>query len=154
MGIEQYLTQIEFWHWLIFGAVLMILELAVPATVLMWCGLSALAVGLLQLVVPGLSWELQMVVFGLLSLVTVTGYRIWLNRHPIESSDPTLNQRGAHYIGRQVTVTDTQPGGRGRAQLDDSSWLVRDPSGQELEAGQRYRVTGVEGATLLVGRDE
>ena len=153
MGIEDIFARIEFWHWLIAGAVLMILELAIPGTVLLWCGISAVIVGLLQLAVPGLGWESQLVVFGLLSLITVIGYRLWIARHPIESTDPTLNRRGAQYVGREVEITETKLGGRGRANLDDTSWLVKDPSGRELEMGARYRVTGVEGATLLVGRD-
>ncbi|RED49936.1 NfeD family protein [Aestuariispira insulae] len=153
MTLEELLSRMEFWHWVIAGAVLMILELAIPGTVLLWCGISAVVVGLLQLAIPGLAWEIQLLIFGILSLVTVVGYRVWLRRHPIESADPTLNKRGAQYIGREVKVTETRLGGRGRANLDDSSWLVKDPSGSELDMNATYRVTGVEGATLLVGRD-
>ena len=152
-GLESYLEQTEFWHWLIFGGILIILELAVPGTVLLWTGISAIIVGLLQLIFPDLSWQIQMVVFATLSLVTVTGFRIWISKRPIETVDPTLNQRGAQYIGREVTVSETQLGGRGRAMMDDSFWLVRTADGEELEKKTTYRVTGVDGATLLIERD-
>jgi len=40
------------WHWVVLGIVLMLLELAVPAFFLMWFGLGAVVIGLLMLVFP------------------------------------------------------------------------------------------------------
>ena len=36
---------LEWWHWVVFGFVLIIAELAVPQFVLVWFGLGALLVG-------------------------------------------------------------------------------------------------------------
>lgn len=152
-GLESFLEQTEFWHWLIFGGILIILEVVLPGTILLWTGISAVIVGLLQLMFPAMPWELQMVIFAVLSLVTVTGYRIWIKKRPIETLDPTLNKRGAQYIGREVTVQETQLGGRGRTMLDDSTWLIRSEDGEELNRDSIYRVTGVDGATLLISKD-
>ena len=152
-GLESILDQTEFWHWLIFGGILIILEVVLPGTILLWTGVSAIIVGLLQLMFPAMPWELQMVIFAVLSLVTVTGYRIWIKKRPIETLDPTLNKRGAQYIGREVTVTETQLGGRGRTMVDDSTWLIRSEDGEELNKDSIYRVTGVDGATLLIAKE-
>ena len=40
------------WNWLIFGIILMALELVAPGVFLFWLGLAALLVGLLSFVAP------------------------------------------------------------------------------------------------------
>lgn len=47
------------WNWLIFGFILMALELAAPGMFLFWLGLAALLVGLLSFVINP-SWQTQL----------------------------------------------------------------------------------------------
>ena len=44
--------EIAWWHWIVGGLLIALLELAVPAFFLIWFGLGALLVGILMLVVP------------------------------------------------------------------------------------------------------
>src|SRR5579859_2655381 len=52
------------WNWLIFGIVLMALELLAPGIFLFWLGLAALLVGLLSFAFNP-SWQLQILMFAI-----------------------------------------------------------------------------------------
>ena len=48
-----------YWHWLVFGMLLMLLELVVPSFTIFWFGLGGLVVGLLLLLVDfSLTWQI------------------------------------------------------------------------------------------------
>ena len=51
------------WNWLIFGFVLMALEVLAPGIFLFWLGLAALLVGLISFAVA-MSWQIQLVMFA------------------------------------------------------------------------------------------
>ena len=44
--------EIEYWHWLILGMLLMALEMALPSFVLLWFGAGAIVSGIVLLLVP------------------------------------------------------------------------------------------------------
>jgi membrane protein implicated in regulation of membrane protease activity len=134
------------WLWLIAGLVLAVAEMVVPGVFLIWFAAAALIVGLLTAVLP-LAAPVQVVLFVVLSLVSVLASRRFLRRYPIQSADPLLNQRGAQLVGRQVVVTQAIQGGSGRVRCGDSEWLAQGP---DAEAGARMTVTGSQGSVLIV----
>ena len=134
------------WSWLVLGLVLAIAEMVVPGVFLIWFAAAALVVGLLSFVVP-LGLPLQVVLFAVLSVVSVVASRRWLRGHPVESADPLLNQRGQQLVGRQVVVTHAIEGGTGRVRCGDTEWLAQGP---DTEAGAKLTVTGSTGSTLIV----
>ncbi|RVU38673.1 NfeD family protein [Hwanghaeella grinnelliae] len=146
----EWLDQIEFWWWWALGLGLLALEIVVPGTFFMWMSVASAAVGALLLIHPGIDWEYQMLIFAVISVVSIAGFRYWQQRHPTESSDEMLNRRGAHYIGRTVIVLDAFVNGQGRVKLEDSSWSARSTDGSDFIAGAKARVTEVEGSTLIV----
>ena len=134
------------WLWLIAGLVLAVAEMVVPGVFLIWFAAAALIVGLLTAVLP-LGAAAQVVLFVVLSLVSVLASRRFLRRYPIQSADPLLNQRGAQLIGRQVVVTQAIEGGSGRVRCGDSEWLAQGP---DADVGARMTVTGSLGSVLIV----
>ena len=48
-----------YWYWAAFGAVLGVIEVAVPAMVCIWLAAAALAVAAISWRYPGLAWEHQ-----------------------------------------------------------------------------------------------
>ena len=56
------------WHWILLGIVLVILELVVPSFTIFWFGLGAILTGLLLAVLPGLPLEWQLLVFSVSSV--------------------------------------------------------------------------------------
>ena len=134
------------WLWLIAGLVLAVAEMVVPGVFLIWFAAAALVVGLLTAAFP-IAAPVQVVLFVVLSLVSVLASRRFLRRYPIQSADPLLNQRGAQLVGRQVVVTQAIQGGHGRVRCGDSEWLAQGP---DAEAGSRMTVTGSQGSVLIV----
>ena len=134
------------WLWLIAGLVLAVAEMVVPGVFLIWFAAAALIVGLLTAALP-IGAPVQVVLFVVLSLVSVLASRRFLRRYPIQSADPLLNQRGAQLVGRQVVVTQAIQGGSGRVRCGDSEWLAQGP---DAEAGARMTVTGSQGSVLIV----
>jgi inner membrane protein len=142
-----YLEGIQFWHWLILGLALAVIEVLAPGTFFLWLGIAAGVTGLAVLAIPGIPWQLQLILFGVLSIVAVVAGRIWLRRHPMDTDDATLNRRGEQYVGRIFTVEQPIVNGRGTVRVGDSPWLA---DGPDLPAGSRVKVTGVAGTVLKV----
>ena len=63
---------------------------------------------------------------------------------------PLLNDRGARLIGKSVVVIEAIDEHCGRVRVGDSEWSARGGPGS---AGERVRITGVEGNCLLVEPD-
>ena len=143
------LEHVVFWHWWILAGVLLILELTSPVFFFLWLGIAAAAVGLLLLVIPSLTIEMQLVLFGILSVIAVVAWRKYRESHPHASDQPLLNQRGRQYEGRLFTLEEPIVNGVGKVEVDDSTWRVKGP---DLPAGTLVRVTDVEGVVFLVER--
>ena len=139
--------EVEFWYWLAFGVLLVALEALIPGTILMWFGISAGVVGLVVFMLPDLAFTYQVLIFGVLSVVSVVAVRVWLRRQPIETEDPNLNLRGQRYVGQVVVLAEPIESGVGKAKVGDSLWRV---TGPDAPAGSRMRVTGSDSATLIV----
>ncbi|MGL5839639.1 MAG: NfeD family protein [Sphingorhabdus sp.] len=136
----------QHWIWLALGFGLAAIEMLIPGFFLMWLGLAALIVGMLTWALP-ISLPLQVALFAILSVLTVYAGKRFLANNPIDSTDPKLNDRGARLTGEVVTVVQAIQDGRGRVRVGDSEWNAR---GADAATGSRVRVTGIEGADLLV----
>jgi hypothetical protein len=145
-----------FWHWLALGVLLLVLEVFAPGVIFLWLGIAALAVGIIVFVVPGFTWEVQLIVFAVVSVFTTfAGRRLAGARQPSDGSpdpaDPALNRRAETYVGRTFVLEDTTLNGRGKIGIGDTLWqVVVEPAGTELFQGARVVVVGVDGATLIV----
>ena len=131
---------------MILAAVLLILEMIAPGIFLMWFGLAAAATGLIVFRYD-VAWQWQLIWFCGLSLVTVLVVNRYLLKHPLESEQPLLNERGAQLIGRSFDLVDPIVNGRGSVSVGDTIWRVKGP---ELAAGTRITVVGVDGTVLKV----
>ncbi len=143
----EWLDNVVFWHWWILAGVLLILELTSPVFFFLWLGFAAAAVGFILLLLPGTSLVVQLVLFGVLSVVAVVAWRRYREVHPPKSDQPLLNQRGQQYTGRVFTLDEPIVNGVGKVEVDDSTWRVKGP---DLPAGHRIRVTGVDGVVFVV----
>lgn len=135
------------WNWLIFGFILMALELLAPGVFLFWLGLAALLVGLLSFAFHP-SWQVQILMFALSSAAAVPLWRR-LARHGSSASvsNPFLNKRADALIGRVFTLEKPIIDGAGTVRIDDTVWRV---SGPDAPAGSRVRIVQADGASLTV----
>lgn len=138
---------IVFWHWWILAGILLILELLAPTAFFLWLGISAGMMGLLLMVMGGMSLEVQLVLFAVFAVISTILWRRFRDRNPLPSDQPTLNRRGAQYIGRTFTLKEAIVNGVGKIEVDDSSWRVTGPDQPE---GTRVQVIGLDGVVFRV----
>jgi membrane protein implicated in regulation of membrane protease activity len=138
------------WLWFAAGVALLVLETIVPGVHFLWFGLAAGAVGALALATP-LAWPMQLILFALISIASVFVVRRFARPENAATDEPSLNIRGAQYIGRRVEVVDAIHNGRGKVRVGDTVWGAQ---GEDAPAGAEVEVTGVNGTVLVVSRIE
>lgn len=135
------------WNWLIFGFVLMALELLAPGVFMFWLGLAAILVGLLSLVIAP-AWQVQILLFAVFTAAAVPLWRRVARRSTDASaSNPFLNRRADALVGRVFTLETPIIDGVGTVRIDDTVWRV---SGPDAPAGSRVRIVQADGASLTV----
>jgi inner membrane protein len=143
----EWLDQIEFWYWLVAAVVMIVIEMLLPAAYFLWMGISAFIVGLLVYVLPTMPLLIQVVIFGVLSVVTLILYKRHQKSNPIINDEPNLNRRGEQYVGRTFTLEEAIVNGVGKVKVDDSIWKVK---GSDMPAGMKVRVMSVDGTVFNV----
>ncbi|MFC1672633.1 NfeD family protein [Pseudomonadota bacterium] len=143
--------EFTFWHWLIAGVLLIVLEIFAPGVVFMWVGIAAILTGVIAWLAPDLSVQWQMLVFAALAVSSVVAGRQWIKRNPTETDHPTLSNRGAKYVDRRFVLDEAIVGGFGKIKVDDTTWKV---SGDDMDAGTHVVVTGIEGTVLTVEKQD
>ena len=139
--------QPDFWHWWILALALIIAETFLPGTFFLWMGVSALVMGVLAWLIPAMGWEMQVMLFAVLSLISIVGWRMYQRRHPDKTDQPALNRRAEQYIDRVFTLETAIENGYGKVRVGDSLWRV---TGEDAAAGSRVRVTAADGVILVV----
>lgn len=144
-----FIDQMVYWHWIAAGLGLLVLEMLLPANlVLLWMGISAVIVGFLTWAFP-LVWQVELLLFAVLSIASFFAYQRF--RKPAAPTDaPSLNRRGESYVGRTFTLTAPIINGVGKLRVDDSQWRI---AGPDLPEGSRVCVVKAEGVTLQVERE-
>lgn len=145
--IDQLIAELGPWSWWILGFVLLIVEIFAPGVFFLWIGLAAIVAGTIALFVP-LSWQVQIIVFGVLAVVfAVLGRRLYA-RFGKTGDAASLNERGEQLVGRTFTLSDDLTDGEGRLKIGDTFWLVH--GSDTLVAGSKVIVTGTKGTILLI----
>jgi len=146
------LEDLLYWHWIVLGLLLLILEMLAPGAIIMWFGVGALIVGGVIYLLPDLPWEWQIFIFAIISLSSLF---LWKKlRKDSKDDDPqsgTLNQRGKALVGRRVPLKEAIVNGIGRVQIDDTFWRVE---GEDLNEGELVIVVSSDGATLKVNKTD
>ena len=131
--------------WWVIGIVLVIGEVVLPGTFLIWFAFAAFGVGLIGLVVD-LSGMSQVVVFGLLSFASLSlGYLMRKRRGDPEV--PAFADRTQAYMGKTYTVVEAIENGQGKIQVGDSVWLAE---GEDCRVGGSVKVIDSRGNVLLI----
>jgi membrane protein implicated in regulation of membrane protease activity len=139
---------LDYYHWLLLGLLLLVIELLAGGGFLLWIGFAALVTGLLVLVLPwfqiALSWEGQLLLF-IASCVVAVG--CWRKYFRWRLATPTLEVDPESLIGREACLEDAIEQGRGQVSIDGRQWQV---AGPDLPVGTRVRVMHVDGDILVV----
>lgn len=143
----EFLTQIEPWHWFVLAAALFALEVTATTGFFIGIAASALILFVLMLVSPELGWEVQLALYGGLSVVLTVAYKKYFRRFNEETDSPLLNDRAAQMVGNSL-VLDDDISGRGAVMIHDTRWQVECEG--TLTAGSRVKIAGSKGMTLIL----
>ena len=141
-----FLTSLGPQHWLVFGLILLIAEMASGTTYLLWPAVAAFLTALISL--AGMSnWVTDVAIFAVLVIVLTFFGRPIVQRWREENNAEGLNERSKTLVGTRGVITVFANGG-GSVKIADTVW--RAVSDETLTPGQTVVIDSVDGATLKV----
>ena len=138
----------DHWLWMMAAALFAIGEMVIPGVFLIWIAAAALLTGIVALLLP-IGVVPQFLLFAIAAVAAIYVGRRWLQSNPITTPDPLMNDRGGRLVGSIVTAVEPVDALAGRVKVGDGVWSAR---GADAAVGDRLRVTGCEGAVLVVER--
>jgi hypothetical protein len=140
-----------YWHWIILGVLLILIELIIPSFTAMWFGLAAIVVGGILWLEPGMMGSYQVLIWAALSGVLIfSWYRAF---KPRKRNLLAVKEQVEGETGLVVTPSaGTRPGlvRFSTPLLGEDEWPCR--SEQTLEAGQQVKVLDVVDNILIVSK--
>ncbi|MBZ9670510.1 NfeD family protein [Mesorhizobium sp. B3-2-1] len=146
--LDRIVSELGPWNWMVLGFVLLVVEVIAPGFFMLWIGIAALVIGAVSLLIWDAAiwtWQVQVLLFLVLSLVSAFVGKKLMGGRDQPSDQPLLNRRGAQMIGKMATLAEPIRDGRGRIKLGDTLWRV---SGPDLPAGTQVRVTAAADTDL------
>ncbi len=145
----SYLSHWGVWEWSTFGLILMILELIMPGTFIIWFGLGAIMTGVIIAFVP-LTVSGQLATFAVCSAISLFfGFFVYKRIFGANKEVAQKNKTGAHkYIGQSFKVVEAIEDDLGKVAVGDTVWLAK--SKHPIAKGRRAKVIDVEGTVLIV----
>lgn len=141
------------WHWIVLGIVLMLLELAVPAFFLIWFGAAAVLVGIATAAYPAFPFVYQVVVWTLVSIALIW---FWFKVFKPGVHKTRVGMSKGALVGEiGLVIRDLRSFEKGQIRfqkpvLGDEVWEAI--SEEEIRIGERVKVLDVEGNILKVAR--
>ena len=143
--------QMLYWHWLVLGLLLVVGEIFIPSFTILWFGLGALVVGLIELLIPMslsvqiLLWTVSSVVFTLVWFKIIKVKMAQGNRGEEARNDAI----GASGLVTKLPTQSTQGSIRfSTPVMDSDEWEFSCDSVVEL--GDRLHIKEVSGDFLVV----
>jgi membrane protein implicated in regulation of membrane protease activity len=90
--------------WASLSVALFAAEALAPGAFMLWMGVAATVVFLLVWAFEGVTVLAQVILFVVLSFVSIQIYRTWFRKRDRQSDQPLLNRRAEQLIGRVVTL--------------------------------------------------
>lgn len=142
---------VEWWHWLVGGIGLILLELAIPAFYVIWFGFGAVLISALALLAPGLSLPAQIVLWMLASIGMTA---LWFKVFKRTAQGTLIGTADGDVIGEAgLLVQAVAPFQRGKVRfqrpiLGSEEWACT--ADVEIAAGSRVKLVSVEGSFVKV----
>ncbi|MBP5615522.1 MAG: NfeD family protein, partial [Alphaproteobacteria bacterium] len=119
----EWITQMGYLSWFAIGVFLILAELFIPGTYLLWFGLSAFIMGVVVSLITLSAIEI-LVSFALISAVFAGigwyAYAKILNRTPVVEKYKYLNDMAGDHIGKVYDLSEDVVDGRAKAKIGDS----------------------------------
>jgi membrane protein implicated in regulation of membrane protease activity len=141
-----------YWHWLVFGMILMMLELVVPSFTILWFGLGGLVVGLILLIFANLAFTWQIFIW----VVSSIGFTLfWFKILKPKMEDRTMAGLSREAVLGETATVISRPEGNKRGELRFTIPVLgaevwKFICDKPVELGDRVIVKDVSGNTLIV----
>jgi inner membrane protein len=144
----DFFSEITFWHWMLLGGILMLGEAFFPTFILLFIGLAAFLVGVINFFLPDANQYALLASWAVISTIMTIGWHIYSLKNKNNSSKIDINSRGDQYLGRQFTLKKAVVNNVGEMHVDDTRWRV--VSDKDIAAGNKVKVIAVEGNSLKI----
>ena len=89
---------LNFMHWLTLGLAMIIIELFLWTTFLLWIGASAITVSIIFYLTPGVNGLTQLLTF---IVIAVAATYLSKKYYPVKTVDDELHEKAKTYIGKE-----------------------------------------------------
>lgn len=144
---------IQWWYWIVAGAVLILMELVVPSFFILWFGVGALLVALAMWLLPDLSLTAQIALWSGASLVMVALWFKLFASARLKSQSGTAQGEVIGEVGLLVSAVAPFQHGKVRFQkpiLGSEQWNCM--ADDAIAAGERVCIVAFEGNSVKVAR--
>ncbi len=152
--MEQLLSQITWWHWLVLALILFGIEMMSGTFDLLMASIAAAATAAFAAFAPdsATAWQVQCLVFAAASVGLIVASRyIFPNMRRAEPEHPTLNKRMVQLVGQQGEVTRDFGNGQGQVKIGDTVWGAEAAEGQSgIAVGDRIVVEATRSNMAVV----
>lgn len=144
--------KVLYWYWLVFGMILMLMELAVPSFTILWFGLGALIVGVLLFLTPGISLTLQILIWIIASSAFVFFWFKVLKPRMTDRTNAGISREAV--LGETAMVTRAPEGDR-RGEMRFAVPILGSDNwpficAEDVVVGEKVMVQDVSGNTMMV----
>lgn len=152
--MEQLLTQITWWHWLVLALILFGVEMLTGTFDLLMASIAAALTAAFAAFAPesATAWHTQVLVFTVAAVALILASRLLFpGMRKAAPEHPTLNKRMAALIGQRGEVTRDLAGGQGQVKIGDTVWGAEAAEGQGLIGiGEAIVVDSTRGTLAVV----
>lgn len=139
--------ELVFWYWWVLAVVCLVIEILVPAFFFLWMSVAGLITGIIAWLIPSTSTNVQILIFSVLTITTITAWRIFGKKYVIKTDQPLLNRRGSQYVGRVFNLHEAIENGEGKIKVDDTIWKVH---GEDCDIHSKVKVIASRGTVFDV----
>ena len=141
-----------YWHWIVFGIVLMLTEIFLGSFFIFWFGAAAVVVGLLMVPLPNMSVIAQIILWAISSSSFAFAWFKLIKPLNIDKTKAGLSKEAlVGEIGQVLRAPDGEKRGKVRFPaplLGSDEWLII--SQDNLDIGDRVSVVDLSGNALIV----
>ena len=146
--IEFLNDTILWWHWIVFGIILLIVDMTLATFFILGLGAAAVIVGAIDLLVMT-TFTQELSIWMILAVLIIAGWFKWFRQNPV-----TQSGQSNYRLDTLGTVTETiQPHSRGKVTFDtpvlgNTSWHAT--SKITIEVDTRVQIVQINGQLIEV----
>ena len=136
------------WHWIVFGIALLILDMTMGTFFILGLGVAAIIVGLIDALVDT-SFTAELTIWMILSILAIAAWFKWFREEPITES----GQSNYRLDTLGIVMEDIQPHSRGKVTFDtpvlgNTSWHAT--AKVDIDKDTRVQIVQINGQLIEV----